>query len=40
MGSQVTGVSVHVIATHYPYPSQVMTWEAAMKALERPAIRD
>lgn len=35
MVSQVTGVSVQVIATHYLYPSQVMTWEAAMKALER-----
>jgi site-specific recombinase XerD len=36
MVSQVTGVSVQVIATHYLYPSQVMTWEAAMKALEQP----
>lgn len=34
MVSQVTGVSVQVIATHYLYPSQVQTWEAAMRALE------
>lgn len=36
MVSQITGLSVQVIATHYLYPSQVMTWEAAMKTLERP----
>jgi integrase/recombinase XerD len=35
MVSQVVGVSVQVISTHYLYPSQLQTWEAAMRSLER-----
>ena len=31
--SLITGVSVGVISTHYLYPSQLQTWEAAMKSL-------